>query len=397
MVELPKLKICVVTGQLGKVLSGPGIHAQNLIAHLVRDGHEVVAISLTTQQPDVPSGFRFVGVNRPVFASSQARWMSMSLQFARCLQRLEKEERFDLVHFTDARDSFFCRTHSPRIGNVNDTYAAELRPLTFYLSNYNDGLLRWGYYHWVHGFERTFLPKLDAIIANSRYTEDVLKRQYPAASPKVFMIYKSIEASHFKDVLQARQLQAHDRSLILMVGSNLQRKGIRILIRAAPQVIAAFPDAAFVIAGSDPAIPALEKLCRERGVQKSFQFLGGQSRKQLAALYQQATLLVLPALTEALGIVLLEAMACGVPVIASRVGGIPEIVQDGQNGLLCPAQDARALADAITTLIQRKDLQEKFVRNGYETVNQFSVEKMMTETYQLYQHVLDAQRGRQAL
>jgi glycosyltransferase involved in cell wall biosynthesis len=374
---------------MGKVLSGPGIYARNIVDELTHDGHYVIVVSLKDQEPKEHGKYRFVGVDRPRFANNQARWLALSQSFARALWSLEQELKFDLIHFTDARDAFFCRTHAPRIGNVNDTYSYDIKPIIYYCKNYYDGLVRWCYYQFTHFFERMCLPKLDLVIANSQYTTRIIKKNYPEISSKVFLIYKSIHASHFQEILNIRrQDQNRQRNQILLIGSNLQRKGIRYLINAAPAIISEFPGMRFMIAGGDPAIPRLVQLSRQVCGGDYFNFLGNQDRESINQLYSDACIFVLPALVEALGIVLLEAMASGVPVIGTNTGGIPEIISNDLNGKLVPSENSAALSEAIVSVIKDKDLQANFIQAGLKTAKEFSVRKMMSETYAVYDHIL---------
>lgn len=386
------MRICVVTQQLGRVYSGPGIHARNLIENLVKDGHEVVVVSQKHQKPDKPLGYQFFGVERPFLINYQARWIFLSFQFNKVIRYLERNFPFDLIHFTDARDSYFCRSRAKKIVNINDTYSAQLFPLAHYIKNYHDWLARWVYYRFVHMVEKEYLKNADAVIANSDFTANTVRDAYPSISSKLFRVYKSINAAEYRDILQARKEAGKPSShQILLVGSNLQRKGIRYLIGAAPEIIQHLKYVQFVVAGGDPSIPKLIRECRAIRLQDHFLFLGNQTREQLNHLYANSTTFTLPSITEALGIVLLEAMACGIPVIGSQVGGIPEIIKDGVNGLLVPACDSSSLAKAVIQLVQNPNLQDRFIQAGLETVEKFSVENMMEETYHVYQLVLEKQ------
>lgn len=390
MQNLSSLEICLVTQQLGRVLSGPGTYARNVLHHLVQDGHKVTVIAPRDQAMDKVIGYRFVGIERSFFASNHARWMGLSLSFRSAIQQLERFTRFDLIHFTEVRDAFFCQTSTPKIGNINDTYCADIGSLAYYFRHYNDWFARWGYYWSVHLFEKMFLAKLDALVANSIFTARTIQKAYPNAAANLFTVYKSVDPVQFLPVLQSRQRASRPltQPILLMVGSNLQRKGIRSLIRAAADIIPVYPDLQIKVAGNDPAIPGFQRLSSQLGIADHIVFLGQQSREQLIKLYSEATVFILPALTEALGIVFLEAMASGVPVIGTRVGGIPEIIQDGANGLLVPPDDPVALSRAIDSLLQSDSMMEKFAQAGLETVKRFSVEKMMSDTYQVYSHVL---------
>jgi glycosyltransferase involved in cell wall biosynthesis len=170
----------------------------------------------------------------------------------------------------------------------------------------------------------------------------------------------------------------------------MQRKGLPILIDAASRVLEGFPETEFWIAGKDKAEPYMRSLCRQAGVSERFRFLGWQSQDDLLKLYAQADIFVMPSLTEAFGVVFLEAMASGLPVIGTRVGGIPEIIDDGRNGMLVKTGDVTGLGDAIVLLLGNQNLREKLRQAGLATARRFNVNSMMQCTYQVYRAVLSS-------
>ena len=190
--------ICVATQQLGNVVSGVGLHARNLVSQLCADGHRVTVVAPVDQQPSEVLGYRFVGVPRPWPAQNQARWFWLSVSFARVISQLQSKERFDLIHFTDGREALFCRSNIPLVGNVNDTYSAEASSPGYYRRYYNDWLFRWVYYHFVRRCEAIGLPRLQAVLANSRYTAEAITGQYHLKPRQVHTIYKSIDAERYQ-------------------------------------------------------------------------------------------------------------------------------------------------------------------------------------------------------
>ncbi len=144
----------------------------------------------------------------------------------------------------------------------------------------------------------------------------------------------------------------HERDcMVLFAGSLIERKGVRFLLAAAARIVKVVPDCRFVIAGDGMQREALMQLAEQLGVAGCVQFLGEQTQDQLRGWMQRAWVFVLPSLEEGLGVVLLEALACGTPCVGSRVGGIPDVVVPG-TGLLVPPADELALADAIVQLLQ---------------------------------------------
>jgi len=147
----------------------------------------------------------------------------------------------------------------------------------------------------------------------------------------------------------ARRGREGTSRLIVTVGNLRPEKGHDTLIDAAARVAAVHPEARFEIAGDGPLHDGLLARARARGIADRVTFAGFQ--QDVRPLLARADLFVLPSVTEAFPNALLEAMACGVPSIATAVGGIPELVDDGRTGLLVPPRDAGALAGAIGALL----------------------------------------------
>lgn len=386
------MNICVVTQQYKNIFSGVGLHANNLTNALLNDGHRVTLVLPEDQAPQLISPqLSITTVRKPRFSQNQARWISLSFSFNAAIRKLESQNKFDVIHFTDARESFFCTPRASMIGHINDTYSAELKTLLQYKKNYPDWLLRWLYYSTVHYLESRKLHRLKLVVANSQYTANTIINTYPKAASKVRLCYKSIDIERYYAIYNGRKEfpPSLDQPVILFVGSNMYRKGVPDLIKAAPGVIKEHPQARFIIVGKDKSVNRLKKLCDNLKVDRNFEFSGWQSQDSLLSYYQQASVFVMPSLTEALGVTFLEAMAAGVPVIGTNVGGIPEIIQDGINGLLVPVKSPCSITDAINQLLSDAQLRERLVQSAFSTLNNFNVNKMMECTRSLYREILE--------
>src|SRR5215831_613678 len=174
-------------------------------------------------------------------------------------------------------------------------------------------------------------------------------------------------------------------------------KGIEYLLKAAVIVREQFPEARFLIVGGsyfDPAYkPSLELLARKLNVADRVLFTG--ERNDIQQLLQEVNISVLPSLSEGLSNSLLESMAAGLPVIATNVGGNPEIVQDGKTGFLVAARDETALSDAILRMLRSPEMRERFGYAGYERVRtHFSLAATVRKTEELYTMLLEERMWR---
>jgi glycosyltransferase involved in cell wall biosynthesis len=190
---------------------------------------------------------------------------------------------------------------------------------------------------------------------------------------------------------------AADRS-ILFVGRLIERKGVHHLIRALG-VLRAGVAAKLVIIGDGPERPRLEKLAREVGVAEHVEFRGRVSDAELRQAYAVATVFVLPSVldarqdTEGLGVVLLEAMNYSVPVIASEIGGITDIVQHDRTGILVPPGNEQALASALSRVLTDQPLSRALGRAGRDRLREaFSWDRIVDRWEDVYARAAGARR-----
>jgi phosphatidylinositol alpha-1,6-mannosyltransferase len=172
-----------------------------------------------------------------------------------------------------------------------------------------------------------------------------------------------------------------------------QYKGADTLIAALRPILKTAPDASLVLVGDGDDRPRLEQLAREHGVAERTHFLHGRTPEELFACFAACDVFALPSRGEGFGMVFLEAMACGKPVIGGAHGGIPDIVEDGVTGLLVPHGDAEKLAQAFETLFNDPARAWEMARRGRERVEQqFSFAQFQARLTQLLNEVLAGQQ-----
>jgi glycosyltransferase involved in cell wall biosynthesis len=176
-----------------------------------------------------------------------------------------------------------------------------------------------------------------------------------------------------------------------VIAQLIPRKGHRFLIKAAPSILSKCPEARFIFFGQGPLKGRLESLCKHDDLDGKVLFAG--FRRDLEEILPCLSMVVHPATMEGLGVALLQASAAGVPIVASRTGGVPEILSDGQNGYLVPVGDVDALAQAIISLLKDTATAREFGRKGRERVRSlFSIERMVQENLAVYRQVLQTRR-----
>ncbi len=178
----------------------------------------------------------------------------------------------------------------------------------------------------------------------------------------------------------------HQAPVVGNVAALVPHKGQKYLIEAAILVIRQVPDARFVIAGEGELRPALERQIKEHRLEKHVLLAG--FRPDVLSLHKAFDLFVMSSVTEGLGTSVLDAMACGKPVVATTAGGIPEVVVDRETGLLVPPRDHEAMAAAIVRLLRDPALRQRMGDAGRTRARlTFSADRMIQDTLKVYKRV----------
>ncbi len=215
---------------------------------------------------------------------------------------------------------------------------------------------------------------------------------------KVVTIYNGIPIQEWKPrppevvAAQKRELGLDNAAPIIgTVGRLAEQKGLPYFLRMAALLLPDFPAARFVIVGDGPLRNELVALARNLGLADRVVFTG--FRTDVPDLMSVFDLFVLASVYEPFGLVLVQAMALEKPIVASRVGGIPEVVADGETGLLAPPRDPAALAEAAARLLRDEALARRMGQAGRERVlAQFTAEAMARKTMALYEELLAHKR-----
>jgi|GEM_PF-162433 len=204
-----------------------------------------------------------------------------------------------------------------------------------------------------------------------RVISDYCRSLVPDNKKPVFVFPTFTDLDSFSDPLLETVQEAIKTiggPYVIFVGMLIYLKGIQYLIKAFKEVQLKHPGAKLVIAGQGREEENLKSLAQELGLSQQVMFAGFLEQTVLAAYIKGSRALVLPSLTEGLGRVAIEAQFLGKPVIASRVGGIPEIIADGETGLLVEPEDRRSLADAMVRLLDDAQLAERMGTAGRNAV-----------------------------
>ncbi|MBW2064748.1 MAG: glycosyltransferase family 4 protein [Deltaproteobacteria bacterium] len=257
----------------------------------------------------------------------------------------------------------------------------------------------------VYGLKNSLFMALNAMVirqsdvctvnstATARRTCEISRRKDIEIIPMGFDP-KIFKRGHSEDSYGDR----HEKTL-LYVGRLIDWKGVDYLIKAIPLVLKRFPEVNLVVVGDGPQKADLVRLSHDLGIGDKVVFAGKIPQEILSAYYSRAEAFVLPSIvskrgeTEGLGLVLLEAMACGTPVIGSDVGGIPDIIKDGETGLLARPADHIDLADKIITLLSDGNLGKRISSKALHYVrDNFSWDKIADRFIGIYKKIIQENR-----
>jgi glycosyltransferase involved in cell wall biosynthesis len=297
------------------------------------------------------------------------------------VRALIRVERPDLVHL-----------HSRRGSDVWGALAARLEGVPTVMSRRNDNPEPRGWFHLKYKL-------YDRVVAISEGIRQVLLKA-GLSSAKVVCVHSAVDTQrywpHRDDIDWFRNEfeLAADELTIAMAAQFIARKGHRTLIAALPAVLTAHPRTRVLLFGQGPEMAAMKKLVERANLQAQVVFAG--FRSDLERVLPCTDVMVHPAEMEGLGVALLQAAACGLPIVAGRAGGIPEIVRPGLNGELIEPGDVGALSGHLIRLLGDAALRQRYGAAGRAlTLAEFSIDAMVEGNLQVYREVCAA-RGLRA-
>jgi glycogen(starch) synthase len=220
----------------------------------------------------------------------------------------------------------------------------------------------------------TITPRLFRLLVSDGVEEDRVHHIPPGVNPSLF-------EGPFED-----PFSGVGRPRVLFVGRLAPQKGVRALVEAAG--LLEDESAQVLLVGDGPERKALEREAERLGVGRRLHFVGFLAHDRLPAAMSHADLLVLPSLYEELGTVLLEAMQAGLPIVASKTGGIPEVAEDGVNGMLVPPGDPEAIARAIDRILADRGLANRLSEEAQERGKDYDWEVLAGRVLRVYRGVI---------
>jgi len=397
------LKICFISSQYSPyTIGGAGVYASCLCKELARFGHEVHAIVPCLNSSNRQSTDDGVHVHKvQVLNKPLLRTVSFWLRAKKVYKKIEEEIRPDILHSNVTSDLGLTKNSVkvPRVVTVHHlaktTFEKVRMPLSQSIINPNTET---GIISWIEkktlDFDKIVIERANRIIAVSDFVKKSLISSYSIPSAKISVVYNGVYWRDFatrpNDITTLKKLyNLKDKHVILYVGRIEPRKGINLLLEAFSILSRKTKRKCRLFMVGKGNKNRLWRMAQKLKIKNKITLIDEVSFDTLRKIYCLPQVFVMPSLLEGFGLTLLEAMAAGKPVVALKVGGIPEIVKDGINGKLVDG-DPVELASALKFFIENPRMARKIgERNRRYVAKNFGWEKTARKTLDVYCEVLN--------
>lgn len=375
-----------------RVVGGIARVVHDLSHRLTSDGHEVTVV--TYKDGNVPyfeddDGVQVYRVDNFMISSNNFIDWIMQLNFnmiAKTGEIIAEKGNFDVIHAHDWLTAYAGKTlkyayNTPLVSTIHATEAGR-----------NSGI-RGETQKYINDTEWMLTYESSEVIVNSNYMKNELQRLFGLPYEKINVVPNGVNLNLFnnieKDYDFRRKFAMDNEKIILFMGRLVYEKGIQTLIAAMPKILAHYHDSKLIIAGKGGMIDELRAQVNALGLNNKVYFTGYLASKDVQRMYKCADVSVFPSTYEPFGIVALEAMLSGTPVVVSDVGGLNEIVEHGVNGMKSYAGNPNSLADSILTLLHDPKLCDTVTKNAKLKVKtEYNWTKIAQDTHLAYQKAI---------
>lgn len=370
-------------------IGGLSNHVYNLCKGLTSLGNEVHVITCEEGTAPVEEDDNGVIVHRVtpyrIETEDFTKWV-MQLNFAmieECIRLIRKSGGIDIIHAHDWLSMYAAKAikWSFNIQMVATLHATE--------SGRNNGI-RTEMQRYISSAEWLLCYEASKIVACSNYMKSQIVSTFNISEEKICVIPNGVNVGQYAnqgDLSLFRKQYADDNEkIIFFIGRHVFEKGIQLLIDAAPDIVAKYSNVKFILAGEGPMTEELKRKVKNMGYEKKIVFPGYMDIDNKNKLYMVADVAVFPSLYEPFGIVALEAMAAGCPVVVSDTGGLGEIVNHKYTGMKMINGQVKSLGDNVVELLMDEKLASLVKKNALELVKEkyawIEVAKLTAKMYE---------------
>jgi len=385
------------------IKGGMEIHEKLLSEELVKRGHHLTFIS--TRHPEGKEFENHDGIDihylkNTIFGSQWRKWKQESI---RKFLELGEKKKFDLICCTPAiiPKELIPIAEKKKIpvavileGHELQIFLSELKQTLNHKKGYIK-LLKTSLASLVHYFcwELPLFKKCSLIIAVSDEVARTTQKWYFVDKKKIHTVYNGIETGIFCPDQEKRERIrstfdiSHNEKLLLFFSFVTKQKGLHILINALSEILKSYTQIKLMVVGDGDYLSDAKKTVKQSGLDNHVIFTGHIPRENSSEYINASDIYILPTLRqEGMPFSLLEAMSCQKPVLASNIGGLPSVIDDGINGLLIPPGNTDQLVQKILYLLDNKDFSQRLAENARKkAVEKFSLKRMVDETAELFE------------
>ena len=350
------MKKVIIIGKFPPHLGGVASHTYNLAKQLKKKGYHISVLTYPHEKIEDKNGIKVSSA--PTVNIKGLRGLIFTFTAAKKLIEIIRKEDIDIIH-----------AHYIIPPGLIALLGSFITGKPYYVTVHGSDALILSSNILIRPFIKIILKKAEKVIVISeKLAEKILKLGIP--QDKIMITYNMVDTETFNPQIKSsfKKEIGTKKPIILFVGNLVPQKGIEYLIKAKKYLK---KDSKLVIVGGGPLLKKLKDITKKENI-KDVLFTG--PRTDINNIMAAADIIVLPSISEGFPIVLLEAMAMGKPVVATKVGGIPEIV-DEKVGILVGPKNPRRLADAIEKLLSDEKLRKKLGENGLKKAAKFSTIK----------------------
>lgn len=386
------MNICFVFDILYPSLGGAGVSSERFVECLKRRHHKIIALTRKLKNQGYKENhdglmiYRFPCISLP----KTKKFVKIIFPNKKRVYSILKNEKIDIIQIQNPI-SLLSRTVIKVAKELNIPvvmgFHFQAETITKSLPILDTEKIN----HFLFKILSLGFLKSDIVVAPSKFGAKTLKKYQP--SLRIVVISNGVNLKQFfpkKTDMFKKKNGLYGKEIVLYVGRLSPEKNVRILIDCIPLIIKKVENIRLLIVGHGPLKDNLIKYTKKLGVKKYVTFTGKISEKKLCCIYNSCSLFVLPSIVELQGIVVLEAMACGKPIIVakSKTSAAPEFVKEGVNGFIFNPDDKNDLANKILKIITNKNLKLNMGKMSLKLVKKHNIENSTNKLEKVYSNLL---------
>jgi glycosyltransferase involved in cell wall biosynthesis len=382
-----------------RVVGGISKVVYDLSHRLIKDGHQVTVVTYRdgdTSYYEDDEGINVYRVdNYMIHPNNFIDWI-MQLNFnmvAKASELMNKFGKFDVIHAHDWLVSYAAKS-------LKEAYDVPMVATIHATENGRNSGIHDETQRYINDSEWQLTYEASEVIVNSNYMKNEIQRIFGLPYDKINVIPNGVKLDKFEGIERdydlRRQYAMDNEKIILYVGRLVYEKGVQNLIGAMPKILENYHDSKLVICGRGGMMDELKQEAHNLGIDEKVYFVGYCDAAKVQKMYINADIAVFPSTYEPFGIVALEGMLSGTPIVVSDVGGLNEIVEHGVTGMKSYAGNSNSIADSVLALLYDQELCNKVSKNAIEVVKEkYNWNVIAQATFKTYEKAISKSKSKE--